>query len=39
VAPIIPQSGVRFVTVSDPAWDNHQDCFNALKNSRMPPID
>jgi hypothetical protein len=33
------ESGVRFVTVSDPAWDNHQDCFNALKNSRMPPID
>jgi hypothetical protein len=33
------QAGVRFVTVSDPAWDNHQDCFNALKNSRMPPID
>lgn len=33
------QAGVRFVTVSDPAWDNHQDCFNALKGSRMPPID
>ena len=33
------EAGVRFVTVSDPAWDNHQDCFNALKNSRMPPID
>src|SRR5258708_19858972 len=33
------QAGVRFVTVSDPSWDNHQDCFNALKNSRMPPID
>jgi len=33
------ESGVRFVTVSDPAWDNHQDCFNALKTSRMPPID
>ena len=33
------QAGVRFVTVSDPAWDNHTDCFNALKNSRMPPID
>ncbi len=33
------QAGVRFVTVSDPSWDNHQDCFNALKTSRMPPID
>jgi Protein of unknown function (DUF1501) len=33
------QSGVRFVTVSDPSWDNHQDCFNALKTSRMPPVD
>ena len=33
------EAGVRFVTVSDPSWDNHQDCFNALKNSRMPPID
>lgn len=33
------ESGVRFVTVSDPAWDNHQDCFNSLKNSRMPPVD
>ncbi|HLJ11721.1 MAG TPA: DUF1501 domain-containing protein [Planctomycetaceae bacterium] len=33
------EAGVRFVTVSDPAWDNHQDCFNALKNSRMPPVD
>jgi len=33
------ESGVRFVTVSDPGWDNHQDCFNGLKTSRMPPID
>jgi uncharacterized protein (DUF1501 family) len=33
------ESGVRFVTVTDPGWDNHQDCFNALKNNRMPPID
>jgi hypothetical protein len=33
------QAGVRFVTVSDPSWDNHQDCFNALQKSRMPPID
>ncbi len=33
------EAGVRFVTVSDPSWDNHADCFNALRNSRMPPID
>jgi uncharacterized protein (DUF1501 family) len=33
------QAGVRFVTVTDPGWDNHQDCFKALKNTRMPPID
>ncbi|MSR59698.1 MAG: DUF1501 domain-containing protein [Planctomycetaceae bacterium] len=33
------QAGVRFVTVSDPSWDNHQDCFNALKTGRMPPVD
>jgi hypothetical protein len=33
------QSGVRFVTVSDPGWDNHQDCFNALKQHRMPQVD
>jgi Protein of unknown function (DUF1501) len=33
------QSGVRFVTVSDPGWDNHTDCFNALKTHRMPQID
>jgi uncharacterized protein (DUF1501 family) len=33
------QSGVRFVTVSDPSWDNHQDCFNALQKSLMPAVD
>ncbi len=33
------ESGVRFVTVSDPGWDNHQDCFNALKIHRMPQVD
>lgn len=33
------ESGVRFVTVSDPGWDNHTDCFNALKQHRMPQID
>ncbi len=33
------QAGVRFVTVSDPGWDNHADCFNALKKTRVPPVD
>jgi hypothetical protein len=33
------ESGVRFVTVTDPGWDNHQDCFKSLKNSRVPPLD
>lgn len=33
------QSGVRFVTVSDPGWDHHQDCFNGLKMHRMPQVD
>ena len=33
------ESGVRFVTVSDPNWDTHQDNFNALKNKLMPPVD
>lgn len=33
------ESGVRFVTVTDPGWDNHTDCFNALQKHRMPPID
>jgi uncharacterized protein (DUF1501 family) len=33
------EAGVRFVTVTDPAWDNHQDLFRSIKNGRMPPID
>jgi hypothetical protein len=33
------QSGVRFVTITDPAWDTHQDNFNSIKKSRMPPVD
>lgn len=33
------QSGVRFVTVSDPGWDSHVDCFKSLKTSRIPPVD
>lgn len=33
------EAGVRFVTISDGAWDTHTDCFKALKNRRMPPVD
>lgn len=33
------ESGVRFVTVSDPSWDTHADNFKSLKNSLMPRID
>ena len=33
------QSGVRFVTVTDGGWDTHQNNFNSLKNSRIPPVD
>jgi hypothetical protein len=33
------EAGVRFVTVSDPGWDTHQNNFKSLKESRMPPID
>lgn len=33
------ESGVRFVTLTDPGWDTHQDNFSALRNSRMPPVD
>ncbi|MFO1093352.1 MAG: DUF1501 domain-containing protein [Planctomycetaceae bacterium] len=33
------EAGVRFVTVTDPGWDTHQDNFKSLKNSRLPPID
>ncbi len=33
------ESGVRFVTVSDPGWDNHVDCFDAMKIHRMPQVD
>jgi hypothetical protein len=32
------ESGVRFVTVSDPGWDHHTDCFKGLAG-RMPAID
>ena len=32
------EAGVRFVTVSDPGWDTHQNNFSALK-SLIPRID
>jgi len=33
------ESGVRFVTVAEPGWDHHGNCFNGLKDSMMPRID
>lgn len=33
------ESGVRFVTLTDPGWDTHANNFDALKKTRMPPID
>jgi hypothetical protein len=33
------QSGVRFVTVTDPGWDTHSDNFAALQKTRVPPVD
>jgi hypothetical protein len=33
------ESGVRFVTVTDGGWDNHQNCFKSLKDRRLPPLD
>lgn len=33
------ESGVRCVTVNYGGWDTHQDNFNALKNSLLPPLD
>ncbi len=33
------QSGVRFVTVTDPGWDTHTNNFKSLKNTRIPPVD
>lgn len=33
------ESGVRFVTVTDGGWDTHANNFEALKKSRMPPVD
>jgi Protein of unknown function (DUF1501) len=33
------ESGVRFVTVSDPGWDTHAGNFKSLKDNLMPHID
>jgi hypothetical protein len=33
------EAGVRFVTVSDGAWDHHTDIFRGLKTNRIPRID
>lgn len=33
------EAGVRFVTVTDGGWDTHQNNFQALKNSKLPPLD
>ena len=33
------ESGVRFVTITDPGWDTHQNNFTSLKTKLMPPID
>lgn len=33
------EAGVRFVTVSYGGWDTHENNFNSLKNSLLPPLD
>lgn len=33
------ESGVRFVTVTDPGWDTHASNFTTLQNTRIPPVD
>jgi uncharacterized protein (DUF1501 family) len=33
------QSGVRFVTVTDPGWDTHSGNFDTLRKTRVPPVD
>jgi uncharacterized protein (DUF1501 family) len=33
------EAGVRFVTITDPGWDTHQNNFKSLKDSRVPPVD
>jgi uncharacterized protein (DUF1501 family) len=32
-------SGVRFATVTYGGWDTHQDNWNRLKNTQLPPLD
>ena len=33
------EAGVRFVTITDPSWDTHQNNFKSLKDKRLPPVD
>jgi hypothetical protein len=33
------EAGVRFVTVTDPGWDTHQNNFNSLKSRLLPRLD
>jgi uncharacterized protein (DUF1501 family) len=33
------EAGVRFVTITDSAWDTHQNNFKSLKTRLVPPID
>lgn len=33
------EAGVRFVTLTDGGWDTHQNNFQTLKTSRIPPVD
>ncbi len=33
------EAGVRFVTVSSPGWDTHQQNFTSLKNRLLPQLD
>lgn len=33
------EAGVRCVTINYGGWDTHQDNFNSLKNSLLPPLD
>jgi uncharacterized protein (DUF1501 family) len=33
------EAGVRFVTVTDGAWDTHQNNFKSLKDRLMPRVD
>lgn len=33
------ESGVRFVTITDGAWDTHSNNFKSLKERLLPPVD